>query len=132
VVIVILIISVLSVINTLIKIIKERSREIGTLRSIGFKATQVVRMFIYETILLSLLGTAIGCASAFVLTIFLDSLQIRYKAGLLSEPVLFRINFSLEGYLNAFCILVAVSLIACLYSIRQELDKKIIENFSHV
>lgn len=132
VVLVILIISVLSVINTLIKIIKERSREIGTLRSIGFKAIEVVKMFIYETILLSLLGTGIGCLSAFVLTVLLDSLQIRYKAGLLSEPVLFRINFSLEGYLNAFLILISVSLIACLYSTRRELKKKIVENFNHV
>ena len=132
VVLVILIISVLSVINTLIKIIKERSREIGTLRSIGFKSAEVMRMFFYETILLSCLGTGIGCCSAFVLTVFLDSLQIRYKAGLLSEPVLFRINFSLEGYLNAFCILLSVSLIACLYSTRRELKKKIVENFNHV
>ena len=132
VVLVILIISVLSVINTLIKIIKERSREIGTLRSIGFKSTEVVKMFIYETVLLSILGTAIGCGCAFILTIFLDSLHIRYKAGLLSEPVLFRINFSLGGYVNAFLILVGVSLIACLFSTRQEINKKIVDNFNHV
>lgn len=132
VVLVILIISVLSVVNTLIKIIKERSREIGTLRSLGFKSTEVIRMFIYETVLLSMLGSLIGCGAAFILTVFLDSLHIRYKAGLLSEPVLFRINFSVEGYFNAFAILVGVSLLACLYSIRQEINKKIVDNFNHV
>ncbi len=132
VVIVILIISTLSVVNTLIKIIKERSREIGTLRSIGFKARQVVKMFVYETFLLVLLGTFLGLISSLFLTVFLNSLQIRYKAGLLSEPVLFRINFTFYGYLNAFSILVFVSLAACLYSTRHELKKKIIENLNHV
>lgn len=131
VVVVILIISTLSVVNTLIKIIKERSREIGTLRSIGFKSKQVVKIFIYETFLLSVLGNFLGMLAALVLTIFLNSLHIRYKAGLLSEPVLFRINFTLGGYLNAFSILVLVSFLACLYSIRHELKKKIIENLNH-
>lgn len=132
VVVVILIISVLSVINTLIKIIKERSREIGTLRSIGFKARQVVRMFIYETLMLSFLGTMIGFFVSVILTLLLNSLQIRYKAGMLSEPVLFKINFAVGGYANAFFVLLFVSLLASLYSTRQELKKKIIENFNHV
>lgn len=132
VVVVILIISTLSVVNTLIKMIKERSREIGTLRSIGFKAKQVVKMFIYETFLLSVLGTFLGLMSSLILTVFLNSLHIRYKAGLLSEPVLFKINFTFYGYLNAFLILVSVSLMACLYSTRHELKKKIIENLNYV
>ena len=132
VVIVILIISVLSVVNTLIKIIKERSREIGTLRSIGFKSRQVLRMFIYETLMLSALGTMIGGIISILLTVTLNSLQIRYKAGMLSEPVLFKINFSLTAYLNAFFVLLFVSLLACLYSTRQEIKKKIVDNFNHV
>lgn len=132
VVIVILVISVLSVINTLIKIIKERSREIGTLRSIGFKSVQVVKMFIYETLLLSSLGIFIGMMAAVVLTAVLNSVQIRYKAGMLSEPVLFKINFDFISYLNACGVLLFVSLLACLYSTRQEINKKVIENFTHV
>lgn len=132
VVVVILIISTLSVVNTLIKIIKERSREIGTLRSLGFKAKQVGRMFIYETFLLSVLGTFLGLIASLILTFFLNSLHIRYKAGLLSEPVLFKINYTVYGYLNAFSILVFVSFLACLYSTRHELNKKIIENLNHV
>ncbi len=132
VVIIILVISVLSVINTLIKIIKERSREIGTLRSMGYRAQQVVTMFIYETLLLSLMGTTIGMLFSVILTLVLNNLKIRYKAGMLSEPVLFKIDFSALTYANAFFILIFVSLVACMYSTRQELKKKIIENFNHV
>jgi len=132
VVIVILVISVLSVINTLIKIIKERNREIGTLRSIGFNPQQVVTMFIYETFLLALVGIAIGVAIAVILTFALNGLHIRYKAGMLSEPVLFKISVDILGYVRAFAVLIFVSLLACLYSTRQELRKKVVENFSHV
>jgi putative ABC transport system permease protein len=132
VVIVILIISVLSVMNTLIKIIKERSREIGTLRSIGFKAREVLRMFVYETLMLSALGTFIGALISLVLTVTFNFLQIRYKAGMLSEPVLFKINVSIAAYLNAFLVLLFVSLLACLFSTRQEIKKKIVDNLTHV
>ncbi len=131
-VVVILVISTLSVINTLIKIIKERSREIGTLRSIGFRSKQVVKMFIYETFLLSGIGTFAGFLIALFLTVFLNSLHIRYKAGMLSEPVLFKIEFTVMDYLNAALVLMAVSQAACLFSTRQELNKKVIENLNHV
>lgn len=132
VVIVILIISTLSVVNTLIKIIKERSREIGTLRSVGFKSRQVLKLFTYETFLLALFGTGIGALASVLLTFILNSLHVRYKAGMLSEPVLFKINFVFGGYINAFVILISVSLIACLVSTKNEINKKIIENLNHV
>lgn len=132
VIVVILVISSLSVVNTLIKIIKERSREIGTLRSIGFKSVQVLRMFIYETFLLGTLGASIGFVLSILITFFINSIGIRYKAGLLSEPVLFQINFSSLVYMKAFFILLIVSLLACLFSTRQSLKKKVIENLSHV
>jgi ABC-type lipoprotein release transport system permease subunit len=131
-VIVILVISVLSVINTLIKIIKERSQEIGTLRSIGFTSLQVVQMFVYETLLLSLVGICIGIVLSVVFTLTLNGVHIRYKAGMLSEPVLFKISMDLLDYARACAVLMVVSLLACLYSTRQEIRKKVVENFSHV
>lgn len=132
VVVVILVISTLSVINTLIKIIKERSREIGTLRSIGFKSKQVLKIFLYETLLLSVIGNGLGFLAATFLTFFMNSLHIRYKAGMLSEPVLFHINFTAYAYFNAFIVLVVVSILACLFSTRHALSRKVIENLSHV
>jgi putative ABC transport system permease protein len=132
VIVVILVISTLSVVNTLIKIIKERNREIGTLRSMGFKSSQVLNMFVYETFMLTVLGSTIGLFLSMALTLLLNSVGIRYKAGLLSEPVLFKINFSYTAYLNAFFVLLLVSFLACLISTRQTLKKKVIENLSHV
>lgn len=132
VVVVILLISTLSVFNTLIKIIKERTKEIGTLRSLGFTAKQVQKIFLIETVLLTILGTGLGLIAAVVLTVALNSIHILYKAGLLSEPVLFHINFSPAAYVVAFGILLGVSLFACLLSTHESLTKKVIENLNHV
>lgn len=132
VIIVILVISTLSVVNTLIKMIKERSREIGTLRSLGFRSNQVLKIFLYETFLLAALGAFFGLCISIVLTLVLNGVGIRYKAGMLSEPVLFRISFSGTAYLVAFCILMAVSFVACLLSTRHSLSRRIVENLNHV
>lgn len=131
VVIVILVISVLSVINTLVKIIKERSREIGTLRSLGFHSRQVLQMFVYETLMLTCLGVLIGMIASGLITILLNLSHIRYKAGMLSEPVLFKIRFAVGDYMGAFALLLFVSVLACLYATRNELKKKIVDNFMH-
>ncbi len=129
VVVVILIISILSVMNTLVKIIKERNREIGTMRSLGFRSIQILILFVYETMMLSLLGIFIGILSALGLTFFLNYLEIRYKAGMLSEPVLFHIRYSAMDYISAVVLLLFVSLLACIYATRFELRKKIVDNF---
>lgn len=132
VIVVIFVISTLSVANTLIKIIKERSREIGTLRSLGFRIAEVLKMFLYETFLLSSFGAFIGVIVTLFLMTGLNSLGIRYKAGMLSEPVLFQIRFSLHAYIAAFALLIFVSFVACLVSTRQALSRKIIENLNHI
>lgn len=89
-------------------------------------------MFLYETFLLSSFGALIGIITTVVLTFALNAVGIRYKAGMLSEPVLFQIRFSFEAYVAAFALLVFVSFVACMVSTRQALGRKIVENLNHV
>ena len=131
VVVVILIISTLSVFNTLIKIIKERTKEIGTLRSVGFTALQIQKIFFLETLFLSFMGISIGLVAALIVTFILNSFKILYKAGILSDPVLFGINIYIPSYISAFLILLIVSLFACFISIRSSLSQKVIDNINH-
>ena len=53
-------ISLLSVVNTLLTAILDRMREIGVLRAVGMKRGQLVRVILTESLLLSLIGAAIG------------------------------------------------------------------------
>jgi len=52
----------IGVLNTLRMTIRERTREIGTLRAVGFQARQILSLFLLETLFLSLLSCAAGVA----------------------------------------------------------------------
>lgn len=132
VVVVIVLVSTLSVLNTMVKLVKERTREIGTMRSIGFLPQQVVKMFFLESVFLSVMGTAVGAVIALGLTVVFNSAKIMYKAGLLSEAVAFRIAFYPDAYVAAFILLVSVGTVATYFATRQIIKSKIIDNLTYV
>ncbi|WP_164014925.1 ABC transporter permease [Pyxidicoccus trucidator] len=57
---VLLIIICVGIMNTLWIAIRERTREIGTLRAIGMQRTRVLAMFVFEALTLGFLGTLTG------------------------------------------------------------------------
>jgi ABC-type lipoprotein release transport system permease subunit len=57
---VLLVIICVGIMNTLWIAIRERTREIGTLRAIGMQRTRVLAMFVFEALTLGLLGTVAG------------------------------------------------------------------------
>ncbi|MHB1422614.1 MAG: ABC transporter permease [Gemmataceae bacterium] len=63
-----LIIGAVGVLNTMIMSVLERTREIGILRAIGWRKSRVVRLILYESILLSMAGAAAGIVAAILLT----------------------------------------------------------------
>jgi ABC-type lipoprotein release transport system permease subunit len=66
----------IGMINTLRMTIKERTREIGTIRAIGMQKTEVRRLFVFETGLLSLLSSIFGTGLAFLVMWGLSSITI--------------------------------------------------------
>jgi putative ABC transport system permease protein len=131
IIIVILVVSTMSVVNTLVKIVKERTREIGTLRSIGFRSRQVAAMFLYESLYLSMIGSGIGLVLSIIVTWILNSLRIMYKAGMLSQPVAFQVDFVAHSYVTAWLLLMVVSLLASYFSTLSILRTKIVDNLIH-
>lgn len=57
----------IGVLNTLRMTIRERTREIGTLRAVGFQARQILGLFLLETFYLALFSCAAGIALGFAL-----------------------------------------------------------------
>ncbi len=132
VIITIIIVSTLSVINTMIKLVKERTKEIGAMRSLGFRKNQITFMFTLESLYLSLMGTFIGVMSSVILTTFLNALEIKYKAGLLSEAVPFRIAIDGTAYLTATILLISVGTLASVLATKQTISHKIVDNINYV
>jgi len=58
------IIGAVGVLNTMIMSVAERTREIGILRAIGWRQWRIVRMILFESVLLSLSGGLIGSVAA--------------------------------------------------------------------
>ena len=59
--------AVFGALNTMYSAVAERSREIATMRALGFGGPSVVVSFVIEALLISLLGGALGCLSVFPL-----------------------------------------------------------------
>jgi putative ABC transport system permease protein len=125
-------ISILSVMNTMVKIVKERTKEIGTLLSLGFQRAQVLRIFLMESFFLGFLGCAVGAAFSLVVTLLMKVTTVTYKAGLLSQPVPFRIQANFLLYLTAFGLLLSITVITSYFSCRSTIRKKIVDCLGHV
>jgi putative ABC transport system permease protein len=69
----------LSIVNSLTLGILERAKEIGTLKALGFSTVQIVNLFVRETIWLCGLSIASGLVLSQVITIFVNSANIRFS-----------------------------------------------------
>jgi ABC-type antimicrobial peptide transport system permease subunit len=57
--------AVFGAMNTMYAIVAARTREIGTLRALGFSRRAILASFVIESVFLALIGGAIGCLLAF-------------------------------------------------------------------
>ena len=72
VVVILFLIIMVGVTNTFRMVIHERTREIGTMRSLGLKRSGVRGLFLLEALLLSLGGAVVGLAAAFIVALVLS------------------------------------------------------------
>jgi putative ABC transport system permease protein len=96
-VIVLLIIISVGIMNSMWIAIRERTREIGTLRAIGMQRLRVLAMFIIEAFTLSLLSTLLGTVVGLGLSVGLNALGLGVPKGaemfLMSNTMKFAIDF---------------------------------------
>ncbi len=97
-----------SAMNTMYATVGSRTREIGTLRVLGFKRGDIYASFMLESILLALIGGALGCllslplngiaTGTFSWTTFAEvAFEFRITAGLLAGGMTFALVMGLLG-----------------------------------
>ena len=59
--------AVFGAMNTMYAIVSQRTREIGTLRALGFSRFSILFSFVLESVLLALIGGVLGCLLAFTM-----------------------------------------------------------------
>lgn len=125
VVMVILIIAGASVLTTMMKTVRERTREIGTLRSLGYLRSHMLAMFAVESAILALYAGVVGLAAAAAVTATVNAAHIMYKAGLMAESIPLRIGYSPGAYLWGFVFLSIVAVSAALVAARKVASMRI-------
>jgi putative ABC transport system permease protein len=66
----------IGIMNALYNAVRERTREIGTLRAIGMTRRQVLGLFLLEALFLGAIATTLGAAAGTGLALWLDSAEI--------------------------------------------------------
>jgi putative ABC transport system permease protein len=93
-------IGAIGMLNTMVMSVYERVREIGTLRAIGWRKLRVMRMILWESLILSVGGAIAGSIAAILLTRFLSRMPM--TSGLIGgeiAPIIF-----VEGFLLALLV----------------------------
>jgi putative ABC transport system permease protein len=129
---VMLLIGGLSVYIAFLKIIHQRTPEIGILKTLGFSRAQIRGLFVWETVFVSLVGCGIGAAASMLFSWVVRQLGIYYKAGILSEPVLFGLSLNAGILLSSGVFLIMVSLVASLLPLSKANKATITQNLGHV
>jgi putative ABC transport system permease protein len=85
---VVFVVTIIIIMNVMMMSVKEKTREIGTMRAIGTRRGSVLALIFYESLILSMLGGVLGLLAAIPASLLLE---IPLSATLLSPLVFVRI-----------------------------------------
>jgi putative ABC transport system permease protein len=86
----------MGVMNTLLMSVMERTREFGIMMALGTPPRAIVRLVVYESLVLAVVGTMVGAVAGIALVAYLAATGIdlsRYTAGLQTIPGLTGVIF---------------------------------------
>ncbi len=116
----------LTLINSLTMGIIERTRELGTLRALGFEKKNILNLFLKETFLLCFISMSIGVLISYLISKIVNSSQIMFFPPAASQPMQFILRWNLWIALTVFVFLMTVALISSLIVTQKKLNKKIV------
>jgi ABC-type lipoprotein release transport system permease subunit len=133
-VVILLLVVLIGILNTLAIAVRERTKEIGTLRAIGMQRRKVLWLFVLETAMLSVLGTAGGAGIA-------TGLALAVNAAAFVLPPAVQIFLAMEhlrlllvpGWIAAYVVgISAVTVLASLYPARRAARLRPVTAMHHV
>jgi putative ABC transport system permease protein len=77
-----LVLGLLGIFNTMSIAVRQRGREIGMLRSMGMRNGEIIRLFLYESGLIGVIGTALGLALGLAVTLYMIYVGIDITSSL--------------------------------------------------
>ncbi len=129
---IVLVIVVMSVINTMSMTVMERTREIGTLRALGFKQYGVKFLFSTEGALLGLLGSLLGSLIFFGVYFIITVTHPTYVPPASSNPVPLRVDLVWPSLARNMVFMLALSMVAAFVPARRSAKMSIVDALGHV
>ncbi len=106
----IIMVAAFNIISSLIMIVMEKTREIGILKSMGATARSIMKIFVYEGVIIGLVGTVLGC----ILGYSLGFMQMEYNLISLPSDVYIIDSLPMQLQLNDFIAISVVAMVLCL------------------
>jgi putative ABC transport system permease protein len=114
-----LIVGMFGVINTLMTSVHERVKDIGIMRAVGASRNQIIKAFIYEAIIIGIIGGILGYAAGTLLAYILGPL-IFEGAAVSLVPVFLPIGIGLA---------IAIAIVATLYPALRATKIRVADSF---
>jgi putative ABC transport system permease protein len=90
--------------NTMYAIVASRIREIGTLRALGFSGLSILLAFVFEGVLLSIIGGIAGCLLSFAI----DGLHATTTTSIAEVAFAFRVTAANLAYGFGFAVIMGI------------------------
>lgn len=105
-----------TIMNTMLMVVLERTREIGTLMAIGFKRRHILTLFVFEGTLKGLIGGILGTVLGLVVVYIVNSIGIPiYKPGVEEVSFILRPEIDLRLIILAILFSIGAAVLASLY-----------------
>ena len=129
---IVLTVVVMSVANSMGMTVIERTREIGTLRSIGLRRSGVVRIFTIESLLLTLIGCATGLIFTVLVRYSINVADVSYTPPNSVSPVSLLIDLDVSRIVFTFMLMGIVAPLAAYLPARRAAKMQIIDALGHI
>jgi lipoprotein-releasing system permease protein len=106
----IIMVAAFNIISSLIMVVMEKTREIGILKSMGATSKSIMKIFVYEGLLIGILGTGLGS----ILGYGIGFAQLKYKLISLPADVYIISSLPIKLQVSDFVIISIIGIILCL------------------
>ncbi len=130
---IIVLVVLLSVANTMSMVVLERTREVGIMASLGAFPRQILLNFILESMLIGIMGAALGVCLAASLTFILPFAHVMMPPPPGSNVgYQLILNFSATVYATVFMMMIGITTLGGFMAARKAVKKPIVEALAHV
>ena len=122
----------MSVLNTIGMAVVERTKEIGTLRTLGLKQPGVVLLFGIESALLGIIGAITGLILTVALALTVAAMKPTWEPPVTAREIVWEIRILPDYLLVTFLLLVFFTSLAAIAPARRAAKQSIVDSLGHV